>query len=320
MAKRLGAFAGFAAALLAAQAAMAGDTITVAKTSAVAWTFTPLDIGVEVGIFKKHGFDEVKIVALPGDARMQQAFASNSIEFGLGSGPSMAFGARGAPVRAVAAFGNEPRNISIGVLYDSPIKSVDALKGKKVSATTAGSLTEWLPKRLAMAKGWGHEGITVVPLGTADSAFAALKTGQIDATVSALEFVLLMESRKEMRPIYVFSDLVRDFHTHVIFARIDLVEKNPDMVQRFVNAWFDNIRFIKANKAKAVEIASAVLKTPPEIIGRVYDAQIGMLSDTGVFDPKAIAVLKDSYVEMQLLENKPDDAQIFTTKFVPAKL
>jgi ABC-type nitrate/sulfonate/bicarbonate transport system substrate-binding protein len=98
------------------------------------------------------------------------------------------------------------------------------------------------------------------------------------------------------------------------------VDKNPDMVQRFVNAWFENIRFIKGNKAKAVEIAARVLKTPPEIIGRVYDAQIGMLSDTGVFDPKAVAVLKDSYVDMQLLEKKPDDAQIFTTKFVPAKI
>ena len=320
MAMRLWSLAGVAAALLFAQAAVAGDTITVAKSAAVAWTFTPLDIGVEEGIFKKHGFDEVKIVALPGDARMQQAFAANSIEFGLGSGPSMAFGARGAPVRAVAAFGNEPRNISIAVLFDSPIKSVDELKGKKVSATTAGSLTEWLPKRLAMAKGWGHEGITVVPLGAAQSSFAALKTGQIDGMVTALEFAFLMESQKELRPIFVFSDLVKDFHTHVIFSRLDLVEKNPDMVQRFVNAWFDNIRFIKANKAKAVEIAARVLKTPPEIISRVYDAQIGMLSDTGVFDPKAIAVLKDSYVEMQLLDKRPDDAQILTTKFVPAKL
>jgi ABC-type nitrate/sulfonate/bicarbonate transport system substrate-binding protein len=319
MKKHLWALAGVAATVLAAPVAMAGDTISVAKSAAVAWTFTPVDIGAEQGIFKKHGFDEVKIVALPGDARMQQAFASGSIEFGLGSGPSMAFGARGAPVRAVAAFGNEPRNISIAVPYNSTIKSIDQLKGKKLSVTTAGSLTDWLPRRLAMSKGWGHEGFQITPLGNAQSSFAALKTGQIDGMVTALEFAILMESQKELRPIYVFSDLVKDFHTHVIFARLDLVEKNPDMVQRFVNAWFDTIRFIKHNKAKAVEIAARVLKTPPEIIGKVYDAQIGMLSDTGVFDPKALALLKDSYVDMQLLDKKPDDSQILTTKFVPAK-
>jgi ABC-type nitrate/sulfonate/bicarbonate transport system substrate-binding protein len=206
------------------------------------------------------------------------------------------------------------------VLYDSPIKSVDELKGKKLSVTTAGSLTDWLPRRLAMSKGWGHDGIRITPLGAAQSSFAALKTGQIDGMVTALEFAFLMESQKELRPIYVFSDLVKDFHTHVIFARLDVIDKNPDMVQRFVNAWFDNIRFIKTNKAKAVEIAARVLKTPPAIIDKVYDAQIGMLSDTGVFDPKALALLKDSYVDMQLLDKKPDDSQILTTKFVPAKL
>ena len=301
-------------------AALAGDTISVAKSAAVAWTFTPLDIGASEGIFKKHGFDEVKIVALPGDARMQQAFASGAIEFGLGSGPSMAFGARGAPVRAVAAFGNEPRNISIAVPYDSPIKDVSELKGKRLSVTTAGSLTDWLPRRLAMSRGWGPDGIVITPLGAAQSSFAALKTGQIDGMVTAVEFAFLMESRKELKPIYVFSDLVKDFHTHVIFARTDVIEKNPDMVQRFVNGWFATIAFIKKNKAKAVELAAEILKTPPEIIERVYDAQIGMLSDTGVFDPKAVEVLKESYVGMGLLEQKPTNDQIFTTRFVPAKL
>jgi ABC-type nitrate/sulfonate/bicarbonate transport system substrate-binding protein len=92
------------------------------------------------------------------------------------------------------------------------------------------------------------------------------------------------------------------------------------MVQRFVNGWFDVIAFIKKDKAKAVEIASAVLKTPPDIVSRVYDAQIGMLSDTGVFDPKAVELLKESYVGMGLLEQKPANDQIFTTRFVPAKI
>ena len=315
---------GIFAALIAATvvcggAAQAADTISVAKSAAVAWTFTPLDIGIEQGIFKKHGFDTVKIESLPGDARMQQAFAASVIEFGLGSGPSMAFGARGSPVRAVAAFGNEPRNISIAVPYDSTLK-VEQLKGKKVSCTTLGSLTEWLPKRLSVSRGWGPEGIIIQPLGAAQSSFAALKTGQIDAMVTAMEFAFLMEARKELKPIFAFSDVVKDFHTHVIFARTDIIEKNPDMVQRFVNGWFETIRWIKANKAKSVEIAAGVLKTPPEIIARVYDDQIGMLSTTGVFDPKAVELLKDSYVEMGLLDKKPDDAQIFTTRFVPAKI
>ena len=53
--------------------ALSADTIRVGKSVPIAWTFTPLDIGKETGIFAKHGLD-VEISAFGGDARMQQAF------------------------------------------------------------------------------------------------------------------------------------------------------------------------------------------------------------------------------------------------------
>jgi ABC-type nitrate/sulfonate/bicarbonate transport system substrate-binding protein len=296
----------------------AADSISVGKAAAVAWTFTPLDVGIEMGIFKKHGFDEIKVVNFAGDARLQQGLGSKSIEFGLGSGPAMAFAAKGNPVRAVAAFGNEPRNLSVAVPYDSTLTVAD-LKGKILGVTTAGSLTEWLAKRLAISRGWGPDGIRVATVGGAQSSLAAVKTKQIDGMVTAYEFATMLQDRKEMKPIYVFSDLVKEFHTHVIFARTDLIAEKADMVQRFVNGWFDTIAYVKQNKAKVVEISSRVLKTSPAIIGHVYDIEIGMLSDTGVFDRKAVEVLKESYVGMGLLDTVPADDAIFTTRFVPAK-
>jgi ABC-type nitrate/sulfonate/bicarbonate transport system substrate-binding protein len=52
--------------------------------------FIPLDVGVQGGIFKKHGLN-VEITAFGGGARLQQAMAADSIDVRLGSGPEMAY-------------------------------------------------------------------------------------------------------------------------------------------------------------------------------------------------------------------------------------
>src|SRR5579863_1116361 len=152
------ALAASAALVCHALPAAAADQVRAAKASNVAWSFIELDLGVEQGIFAKEGID-LEISALGGDAKLQQALAAGSIDFALGSGPSMAFAAKGAPAKAVAAFAGAPRNISVIVAADSPIKSVADLKGKLLAVTTAGSLTDWLAHRIAVTEGWGLDGI-----------------------------------------------------------------------------------------------------------------------------------------------------------------
>src|SRR5450631_2114925 len=111
-----------------AHGAVALDKVRAGKAVDVAWTFTMLDIGTEEGIFAKYGI-EVEILTFLGDAKLQQAMAADSADFGLGSGPSMAFAVKGAPVIGVAAFAAEPRNIAVVVLPDG-LKTVQELKGK----------------------------------------------------------------------------------------------------------------------------------------------------------------------------------------------
>jgi len=258
-------------------------------------------------------------VALPGDAKLQQGLASGSLEFALGSGPSMAFAVKGSPVIAVAAFAGPPRNLSVVVGTDSPIKTVEELKGKTLSITTKGSLTEWLVKRLSIAEGWGPEGITTAALGAYESSLAAMRTHQIDGMMTAVESGYQLEEKHEGRVITDMGRYAPDFITHVVFARKNLVESNPDVVRRFVNAFFGSIAYMKANRDKTIEITSRVLNQQKSTMARVYDYEISMFLDDGRFNPKAVAVIKDSFVDMGLLPDKPKDDQLFTTAFVPAK-
>jgi ABC-type nitrate/sulfonate/bicarbonate transport system substrate-binding protein len=298
--------------------ASAAEKLRVGKAVPFAWTFTPLDVGMQMGIFAKHGI-EIEASAFGGDARMQQALTADSIDVGIGSGPGMAFMAKGVPAKAVMAMAGVPRNMAVMADYNKPIRTVDDLRGKKLGVTTVGSLTDWIGKRINAKKGWTTNGITVVPIGGMQPARAAVKTGQLDGYIGALESGYELEEHKEWRVITSATPFVEDFITHVFFVREDVIAKRPDAVRAYLRAWVETINFMRANKAKTVEITSKVINISPSVISRAYDEQISIFSTDGVFDQKAVEVLKDSFIEMGLLKEKPDDKVMFTTQFVPVK-
>jgi NitT/TauT family transport system substrate-binding protein len=298
--------------------AHASDRVRVGKSQGSAWTFLPLDIGVEQGLFARQGID-VEISDLAGDAKLQQAFAAGGIDFGLGSGPGMAFAAKGSPVIAVAAFAGPPRNISAIVLHNSNIQNIADLKGKTIAVSTTGSLSDWLAKQMAIQEGWGQDGIRAAPLGAIPTSIAALKTRQVDAVVLATEAGFRLEEQKEGHVLATLDRYAPNFITHVVFAQKSLVQSNPGLVTRFLRGFFDAIAFIKTHKEETSRLAERVLLMSPTLARRVYDLEAGMFLDDGRFDPPAVATLKQSFLEMKTLRSEPADAELFTTQFVPIK-
>jgi ABC-type nitrate/sulfonate/bicarbonate transport system substrate-binding protein len=298
--------------------ATAADKIRLGKANSNGWTFIPADIGMSEGIFAKYGI-ELEIAGLAGDAKLQQALIADALDIALGSGPSMAFVAKGAPVVTVAAYAGEPRQIAIVVLPDSPIHTIPDMKGKTLGISTVGSLTEWLGGQMGVQEGWGPNGVKTLPLGDNDANLAALRTHQIDGMLAATEVGYQLEEKKIGRNFMSMEKYAPHFHAHVIFARQELAEKKPDVVERFLKGFFASIIFMKAHREETSKLAAKFLHESVEIADKTYDHEIGMLETDGRFDPKAIEVLKTSFVDMGILKERPRDDQLFTTKFVPVK-
>ena len=299
--------------------ARANEKLRVAKVVPFAWSFTPLDIGIEAGIFAKHGLD-VEASASAGDAKLQQLLTSGSVDIGIGSGPGMAFIVKGVPAKAVAEMYGVPRNMAVMVGYDSPIKAVADLKGKKLGCTTVGSLTEWIGTRINQKENWGSNGVTMVAIGGMPPARAAIKTNQIDGYIGALETGYSLEEAKEWRVITAATPFVDHFITHVIFATNDVINNKPDQVRAFLQGWFETIAYMKTHKAESVAISAKVINVSEAVASRVYDEQMSAFSTDGTFDPEGVAVLKKSFIDMGLLKEAPDDKDMFTTQFLPVKV
>jgi hypothetical protein len=63
----------------------------------------------------------------------------------------------------------------------------------------------------------------------------------------------------------------------------------------------------------------AILDVDHDIAERNYDVLMPTLSDDGRFNPKALAVLGRSFVDLKFLPAEPDMSKLYTEEFLPRK-
>jgi ABC-type nitrate/sulfonate/bicarbonate transport system substrate-binding protein len=306
----------FVAGAIAAKPSSADTLLRVGKAQAENFTFIPADVGVETGIFKKLGLD-VEIVNFNGSAQLQQGLAANGIDIGLASGPELAFVAKGAPVLAVAALADAPFVGNIVSLKDGPVKTVDDLKGKLVSVSSVGSLSQWLVRQLSIHQGWGKDGIRTVGLGSMSAQMAALRTHEVDAISCEPSTAFRLDDDGVGRIVFNFGNMIKDFHIHVMYARRDFLDHQPDAMRAFLQGWFQSLRYMGDHRDETIDLASRVIGLPKHATGRVYDLLMPAFNMTGRFNPKALEVLGNSFVETGVLPSMPDMRSLVTEKFLP---
>jgi NitT/TauT family transport system substrate-binding protein len=306
--------AAFACALSAAP--VQAETLRIGKAQANQFAFVPADVGVDTGIFKKHGID-AEISAFTGDAKMMQALTAGGIDIALGGGPAFAMIVKGAPMKAVAVGANAPNTIMLVVLKDGPIKTVDDLKGRIVSVSTAGSLTYWLTQQLSRSQGWGDDGIKITPLGSSETQIAALRTHQIDGVSTDSVTVDKFIETGDGRILVKYGDRIKDFHVHVIYASDALIANNPDALRAFLAGWFETIAYMRDHRQETIEIAAKHTGVSLGVASAGYDDTLPILSLDGRFSAKALDVLATSFIDTHALPTKPDMSTLLTEAFLP---
>src|ERR1700689_3859037 len=246
--------------LVAASAVSAAELVRVGNAGRESFSFTPANIGKEIGIFAKHNLD-LDIAGFGGDAKLQQAMAANAVDIGLGSGPGLAFIAKGSPVKGIAAMAGPPLIFALVVRNDGSVKSVDDLKGGKGGVSTVGSITSWIVDEVSRQKGWGDDAMTEVPIGDDGARVAAVKSKALDAAIVNIAVALNYAAHGDGRSVLRFGDLVKHSHAHIIFAADKAIAAQPDQLRRFLKGWFETIAFMRSHKDGTIKIAMPVRDT-----------------------------------------------------------
>lgn len=295
-------------------AAYAVDHLRVSKPSAIDFYFAIQEVGIEQGIFAKHGV-EIETITLDGSAKQHQAMTAGSTDIALGAGPDMGFIAKGSPEKAVAVMAEPPVNMFVLVATNANIKTVDDLKGKRMGVSTMGSLTYWLATQLARRQNWGDSGFQIIPMGNIQAEAAAFVSGSLDAAVASLEGGLNLEAKGQAKLLTSFNFVDR-FLVHVFFATNDLMANNPDALRRYLKAWFETVAFVKSHRDDTIRITRETTRLAPEHADKVYDVIVPTLASDGRFDLESVEVVLKSLVDLGTVDKMPDPKSLYTEKFL----
>jgi NitT/TauT family transport system substrate-binding protein len=277
------------------------------------------DFGKKLGIFQREGVDpEISLIT---QARMVQATIAGNVEMALASGATLAFAAKGAPLKAVAALSGPPMILVLVVRPDNSVPAIDALRGRAAAVSNLGSLTDWAVSQIAISKGWNPAEIKRVAVGDTPARVAALRTGNVDAAVIDIAEALDLQERGQVKILVNFGDLIKTFQNQVIYASDKAIAEKPDAMRRFVKGSFETIGYARKNKAETVAFACDTLGVRSSVGAEVYDQLMlsNFFSSDGVIAPSTLQAMSKCFVELKLLPAEEDLSRFVTDRFLPAK-
>lgn len=297
--------------------AAADTTLTVGKANATSDAIIPVNVGDQLGIFKKHGLD-LKIVDFGGGGKSAQAMAAGAIDIEDGAGTEMAFVAKGAPMIAVCESTAPAPFLAIGVPWDSPVKTLADLKGKLIAVSSPGSFSDWSAHELARVEGWGPDGVRTVGIGgTTAATLAGFRAHQFDAEIGGASQFFAFEETKDGRFLAAVSSYEGNVASGALFASNKLIASDPAAVRAFVAGWMDTVDYMRTHKAETVKAESAITHFDENVMSKEYDLTIGMFTKDCRFDAESLAALKRSFVDLKLVDTPPDMAKLYTDAYLP---
>jgi len=222
------------------------------KVGGLSTTFGSNDLVVNAGneqsIWAKNGLDPEFVTIprpslVPADIKEQVA---SGVKIGFDTTVDV-FSARadGVPVKVAAGYTGGPTALKMFSKPDSPIKTAQDLDGKKVGVISmthnTARIVIYLSQRFTIKP-------ELVPLGNLTNNLAALKAGRIDAFSSSDAAAYMLVDSGELKIVVPSGDFVpKPWSALDIWATDDLIQQNPDLVQRFVKAWLQLVLYLNNN-------------------------------------------------------------------------
>lgn len=243
----------------------------------------PFIIARDRGFFREEGL-EAEFIFMKAIQTVQVMLAGG-IDFGTATGTAISAAVNGADVRVVFALSDKP---SFDMIALPSIASVQQLRGKKIGISAPGSLTEIIARQILLTNKIPADQVTLLPLGTSDITWVALKAGTIDATMLQIpqNFIAIDDG---FRKIAAGADVYRAVQGGLTTTQA-VVNEKPELVTKVIRATQKALRLFRGDKKYGMEFIRGPFldmgKDRDRYAERVYGAAVGYLSTTGSVDEK----------------------------------
>jgi len=217
----------------------------------------PLWAAKDFGLLAKYGVN-TDLVMIPGSARGTQALLGGSTHFGQIDGTAIISAInQGADLVLIAASLNK---FPFSLVTQNNIRQPKDLIGKKVGIVSFGGAHE-ISMALAI-KEWNlpRQSVTLIASGPAANRLIALATGALDATLLAPP-----ETGEAVRmglPTLAHMTELKAaaFPMNLIATRRSFLDKNRDVVKRFLQAYAEATHLFMTNRERSMAMLSQRMK------------------------------------------------------------
>lgn len=211
--------------------------------------FAGLYVAQDANLFKNAGLD-VELRSGGPDLNAITLVSSGSDDFGIWSADHILIAqSKGVPIVMLAAIYREDPNVLM-VKENSSIKTPKDFVGKTVT-TVFGRSTETVLNAMLANQGVDKSKVKITPFPFNIQSFLE---GKVDVSAAYVyDHPYQAQIKGQAVRIIKPSDYGVTFYSDCLFARKDFVEKNPELVKKFVQATIAGWKQALANKDAAVQ-------------------------------------------------------------------
>jgi NitT/TauT family transport system substrate-binding protein len=264
----------------------------------------PLWTGKDLGIFRKYQLD-LESVLISGGARGMQAL--------LGGSTHSANVAAMMPIRTALAGGDAViiagflnKNLLKFIAQKTISKPAD-LRGKRVGIANFGGSNEF--GVLLALREWGipREAVNIIPAGGSAARLSAMDARGLDATVVSYDHAIVA-AKKGMTILGDLADIVPEFPDRLIVVRRSFLNKERDVMKRFLQALSESIHQVSIQREKIVPIIIKHLKVDRKVAEETYDTYHDVFSFPPRVGRKGIKSVLD--IVLQQMGRPKDDVDL----------
>ena len=267
----------------------------------------PMFVGVEKGLFRKHGLD-LKLKVVDTGTHMVAAMEKREVQIGDMSVTTFLKARHGGdPFRVIGIIQNDATRsnadepLAIVARKDSGIRpgNIEDLKGKRVGLAQAQTSDEYFKMVLAK-RGMKYDDVTIVNIMAPPALAPALKEGKVDAVVSWEPFnTVVLDQVPESYTVIRGGGYLS--YIMVATAHEPTLQSSPEVIRNFVAGLAEASQYTRQHRDEAVAI---FVKWVPGLDPAVGRKAIQHIS----YDPRV------SRPVMQAFETAEDDVLKNTVK------
>ena len=243
----------------------------------------PYVIARDRGLFREEGLQPELIFVKAG--LTPQVLLAGGIDFGTATGTGISAAVSGADLRLIYALTDRP---SFDLISLPSITNIQQLRGKKLGVSGVGSLAEILTRQILIANHVPPEQVTLLPLGSSDVTYVALKAGAIDATMLQIPQKLFAID-EGFRNLAAGADVYRAVMGGLTTTKATLADR-PELVSKMIRVTTRAVRLIRNDKKYVIEFIKGPYlelgKDKERYAERIYDAAVQLYLQTPTVDEK----------------------------------